>query len=813
MKLEKIVSTTFLIALLTVVLFVGVWQIKPAQGTAIFSDNFSSGTFAAWGGSSTSAGCTQFANDSVIYKSAPYGANATIDGDTWWDYAFQYKEIDAFPPDLSEVYIRAYSRWTANPTTSNVGYHTILKVDTKNSSADWGLSNVVFKVQNIANNARWQIEYLKDGATAVWNDTANLSINTWYCWEVYIKIGDSTGNVTLVIDGVQTRTDEGFDNLVDAKYLYRIKVGMCENYKDAVTMFWDDLVVADTYIGTLAPSQSPTFSNVGTNGTTLAGNPCQFRTQWADDSGLSGFIFGSNNTGIWTNNTWTSSFSDGFWSYAVKTLNDTAANVVQWEFWANDTDNQWTGTGLQNLTITSPPAEYTASVIQDLIDTASVNSTVTLPAGTYYFYGDTVTISKSLTLDGSNSTFQQVHDGSFGKMIEVTGTSNVNITHINFIGNVTGDDNVAPATGISLSSIHDFHISYCNFTDFPNTAIGCTGSSTIGTTGLIDYCRIDNPYKEVVGGQWAYGIIVWSTDYWDWDSEITHYLGQYESINSSYTVVYIENNFINRTRHAIASNQNGWYVVRFNNLSQINNNYVVDVHSPSTTASGGRGLECYNNTIDCNYAQNSYGIGMRGGSGVIYNNTLKELTTGIRVTKDGLSGTPFRPLNDLWIWSNTFEGVTTTFQNYDGYYVENTDYFLRAPTQALDGFTYTPYPYPHYLAGGTFAVGITIVSPTNTTYSSSSISVSLAASGGTIDTIWWNCKNGSSWIYGSNQTYTVPTDMTGFTVGTSYTFYAWANNTDGNSDEETVMFTVQIETFASITTQWGGYWGRWWGYP
>lgn len=89
-------------------------------------------------------------------------------------------------------------------------------------------------------------------------------------------------------------------------------------------------------------------------------------------------------------------------------------------------------------------------------------------------------------------------------------------------------------------------------------------------------------------------------------------------------------------------------------------------------------------------------------------------------------------------------------------------------------------------------VVVTVSAPTNTTYYSSTISISLSASGGTISVIWWNCKNGTSWIYGSNQTYTVPTSMTGFVNGTAYTFYAWANNTLGSEDEATVGFTVTI---------------------
>jgi len=105
----------------------------------------------------------------------------------------------------------------------------------------------------------------------------------------------------------------------------------------------------------------------------------------------------------------------------------------------------------------------------------------------------------------------------------------------------------------------------------------------------------------------------------------------------------------------------------------------------------------------------------------------------------------------------------------------------------VDHVAYAMFDY-----NGIVTVTVTVTSPTNTTYTVPTVSVQLSASGGTISVIWWNCKNGSSWIYGSNITYTAPTSMTGFVNGTSYTFYAWANNTLGEWDEGTVMFTVLI---------------------
>ena len=83
----------------------------------------------------------------------------------------------------------------------------------------------------------------------------------------------------------------------------------------------------------------------------------------------------------------------------------------------------------------------------------------------------------------------------------------------------------------------------------------------------------------------------------------------------------------------------------------------------------------------------------------------------------------------------------------------------------------------------------TVTSPTNTTYTTSTVPVEISAIGGTIDTIWFSLKRGTEIIF-LNTTYTEPITMT---LGNgSYTFDAYANNTDGTEGVATVMFTVSI---------------------
>jgi hypothetical protein len=344
-----------------------------------------------------------------------------------------------------------------------------------------------------------------------------------------------------------------------------------------------------------------------------------------------------------------------------------------------------------------------AADIQAAINIASSRGggTVRVPAGTFDWYNGQVTVPGGVNVIGAgvgNTILHQTKSAPFNTMFVLNGENgkSASVAGLEFQGlvtNLAGEDGGGEA--ITVRNMKDYRISYCKMIDMPNSAISVSSDGAHICRGVIDHNFIDNPYKDVIGGQWAYGIIVVSTDYWDWDGDITHFLGQYESIPTEFPTAIIEDNEFYRCRHSVASNQLGWYVFRHNYAFQTNYNSIIDVHGAGTNAAGGRGLECYDNVLE----GGDYGVALRGGSGVVYNNIIKNTAVGIQVAKD-IDGTPLRPMNDLWIWGNTFQNVPNTFNNMDNYYHENVNYFLRPPSQAQDGFTYTPYQYPHHLVSG-----------------------------------------------------------------------------------------------------------------
>jgi hypothetical protein len=172
----------------------------------------------------------------------------------------------------------------------------------------------------------------------------------------------------------------------------------------------------------------------------------------------------------------------------------------------------------------------------------------------------------------------------------------VRISGIHFIGYVINEtENIG---GIRIRDTKDFRVDHCIFENFDNTVIITRKQKADYVhRGVIDHNVFDNPYKEnMTNPIWGYGIIViayYGIEDIIW-KPIEEYLGKYED-----NVVYIEDNVFHRTRHAIASNEGGYYVARYNTFdSPIPKNFgLVDVHGGSENAGGGRGLEAYNNTL------------------------------------------------------------------------------------------------------------------------------------------------------------------------------------------------------------------------
>lgn len=366
-------------------------------------------------------------------------------------------------------------------------------------------------------------------------------------------------------------------------------------------------------------------------------------------------------------------------------------------------------------TVRIPAGNYTFNITKDgSTDLANAITGVKIPGGVNVIgagNNQTVLYCSTNCWNSGGNTGQSMFtlDGSNGKPTRISGIyfqGSINYT----VSNGYGGEN-AGLSAICEYGVTNFRIDHCTFIDFNCFAIYCDGNrirNEYSNSGVIDHCIIDNPYRDSMlphnstasdWALWAYGIGVVG-DYSTWDLDISNYLGVHRSLT-----VYIEDNAFSRCRHAIASNGNGFYVSRYNYFEKCLYG-ANDVHGNAGNGIGGRGLESYSNTF--NLTDESYSGGqdsafqIRGGGGVCWNNTII-LNADIQANPVGLirdSNVPPYDVEDLFFWDNIVlsNGASVAFTiNNLGNYVENVNYFLRAPTLEQDSFSYTPYAYPHPL--------------------------------------------------------------------------------------------------------------------
>ena len=300
----------------------------------------------------------------------------------------------------------------------------------------------------------------------------------------------------------------------------------------------------------------------------------------------------------------------------------------------------------------------------------------------------------------------------------------VRISGISFVGFVLNE--TATSNGaIQLYCTQDFRIDHCSFQDFDSQAISLSGNNgdnyPLITRGVIDHNTFDNPYKagipNINNRLWGYGIALGGIGHQladSWDPNIQDYLGQYYN-TSTYngfpvpSPVYIENNNFTRCRHAISANVGGYYVSRYNYFQEAAPYGQNDAHGGSSSYFGARGMESYGNVF--NFTDESYSGGQdaaiepRGGGGVCWNNTVilnpSYRTPTVQFSNDG-EPAPY-DVEQFYIWNNTAQWMNGTTLDFNSKisnptgYVLNVNYFLRAPNESLDGFTYTPFMYPHPL--------------------------------------------------------------------------------------------------------------------
>ncbi len=166
------------------------------------------------------------------------------------------------------------------------------------------------------------------------NNTGTFMNDTWTPFSNFVNSTFTYANVTKILNGT-----------IGSVVRWRF---WCNDTSDN----WNRISLQSL----LVSSNAPTYSDVSSSSTN-AGSSCTFSVLWTDDASVSGYIFETNNTGTFVNDTWTP-FSDlvsptSSYARVTKTLDNTIGDVVQWRFWCNDTSNIWNKVSLQSLLVNS----------------------------------------------------------------------------------------------------------------------------------------------------------------------------------------------------------------------------------------------------------------------------------------------------------------------------------------------------------------------------------------------------------------------------------------------------------------------------
>jgi hypothetical protein len=332
--------------------------------------------------------------------------------------------------------------------------------------------------------------------------------------------------------------------------------------------------------------------------------------------------------------------------------------------------------------------------VQKVVDDAGSEGVARLPEGCYRITS-TVSIPPGTKLVGSGADktiLYRDQDGSYSQpILSIRGgpedPGGTQISGLALIG-VRDTDDTGQDYGLILSNIADFRVDHSYFEGFGFDGVRVEGVSR----GVVDHFIFVDNFKRGIDNL-GYGVVVYGAGLWAADIQ-----------PGGAQAVFVEDSLFVGNRHAIAANSGAHYVFRHNRVLRNVVACAVDAHGMGYgSAHGTRYVEIYRNEIgepvydDC-------GIGIRGGTGVIFENTIEGYKNPILLilewgTPDSLKSQypAYDQVQDLYIWDNRIQGGSSepkVDETGVGFIQAGRDYFLEPKPG------YTPYEYPHPLAGG-----------------------------------------------------------------------------------------------------------------
>jgi len=260
------------------------------------------------------------------------------------------------------------------------------------------------------------------------------------------------------------------------------------------------------------------------------------------------------------------------------------------------------------------------SDVQAAINSSSDGDTLLIPAGNCTWFSSVSTGGKAITIQGDGRSSTIITVSASGEGLNVTNNAGkaITIKSMKWMGQATVNGLIKISGTIKSFRITDCNFDWTGYGSPPDGAIVISGYAH----GVIDHCT----FAPANNSTYRSGIRV------EPDGTANAYAR--DSALGTANSVYVEDCiFIEPTpigySHAIWAQNGGSYVFRHNSVT----NWGIDMHGHCTSG-GGREFEIYNNTFAATGSYSGATITIRGGTGVIYNNTFT--SNGYRMYGQGL---------------------------------------------------------------------------------------------------------------------------------------------------------------------------------
>lgn len=336
-------------------------------------------------------------------------------------------------------------------------------------------------------------------------------------------------------------------------------------------------------------------------------------------------------------------------------------------------------------TVTAASCAFPA--VQTAVYAAKVGQTVAIPAGDCDWGANQLVVLAGISLKGAGMNMTTLRRtaavpvNTYLIRVDCGNGKQVKVSDMTLVG-----ANLPKSQDRGLGLLYgcvDFVVSSMKFTKFVFAGVEIRGAQR--QRGVIHNSEFIDNYNATVRNL-GYGIVVFGDGTWP-----ALELGTQNAI-------FVEDNYMVGNRHHIAANNGARYVFRYNfaQANDLTKDYSqVDAHGLSSATRGTRSYEIYYNKFYAvvSKGRNSAAVGIRGGDGVIYNNTYDTNTIAYPVLlmlEAAACGT--YPVQDQIRNTVIAEDIPNAVTSQCAKSVAlNRDYFVKAKAG------YKPYFYPHPL--------------------------------------------------------------------------------------------------------------------